>query len=30
LLPGCHHWHQRPKLEVYGDSLFVVLKTASA
>ena len=22
------HAHQRPKLEVYGDSLFIVLKTA--
>ncbi|MBL7739451.1 MAG: magnesium/cobalt transporter CorA [Chitinophagaceae bacterium] len=23
-----HHAHQRPKLELYGDSLFVVLRTA--
>jgi len=25
-----HNAHQRPKIEIYGDSLFVVLKTAQA
>jgi magnesium transporter len=25
-----HHAHQRPKIEVYGDSLFIVLHTAQA
>lgn len=25
-----HHAHQRPKVELYGDSLFVVLRTAQA
>jgi len=27
-LEDAHHAHQRPKIEVYGDSLFAVLKTA--
>src|SRR5687768_688225 len=27
-IEDAHHAHQRPKIEVYGDSLFVVLHTA--
>ncbi len=26
-IEDAHHAHQRPKIEVYGDSLFIVLKT---